>query len=141
LDPPIPAPEHTIHENTNQRTLLRASFIKEKGFAMLDTFKRFCSLGLLGLISLGVLADNYDFPKIKYRDLPDQLQSAYKIEKPKLGEIGRCAVNFEDMKDESKMVFTCSIYVKMSAVAERKAIERCEQLSGAKKSGCRIVQD
>ncbi len=113
---------------------------------MLDTFKhfgvkRFCSLGFLGLISLGVLADNYDFPKIKYRDLPDQLQSAYKIEKPKLGEIGRCAVNFEDMKDESKMVFTCSIYVKMSAVAERKAIERCEQLSGAKKSGCRIVQD
>jgi hypothetical protein len=50
-------------------------------------------------------------------------------------------VNFEDMKDESKMVFTCSIYVKMSAVAERKAMERCEQLSGAKKSGCKIIQD
>lgn len=116
---------------------------------MLDTFKPIgvkhsCSLGLMCLmclISLGVFANSYDFPKVKYRDLPDPLQTAYKNEKPKLGEIGRCAVNFEDMKDESKMVFTCSIYVKMSAVAERKAIERCEQLSGARKSGCKIVQD
>lgn len=105
------------------------------------------SLAWMGLaaiflvLSSTVRADNYDFPKVKYRDLPNSLQAAYKNEKPNLGEIGRCAVNFEDMKDESKMVFTCSIYVKMSAVAERHAMERCEQMSGAKKAGCKIVQE
>jgi hypothetical protein len=96
---------------------------------------------LVGLLSASVWADSYDFPKVKYKDLPSTLQSAYKNEKPNLGEIGRCAVNFEDMKDESKMVFTCSIYVKMSAVAERKAMERCEQMSGARKSGCKVIQE
>ena len=95
----------------------------------------------VALMGAPAQADSYDFPKVKYKDLPNTLQSAYKNEKPNLGEIGRCAVNFEDMKDESKMVFTCSIYVKMSAVAERKAMERCEQMSGAKKSGCKIVQE
>ncbi len=106
--------------------------------------RRLRSLGLsalTGLLCVSVWADSYDFPKVKYRDLPSSLQSAYKNEKPNLGEIGRCAANFEDMKDESKMVFTCSIYVKMSAVAERKAMERCEQMSGARKSGCKIIQE
>jgi hypothetical protein len=123
-----------------------SSFIKKEGFAMLNSLKLFgvkhaCFLAFLSLLGFSVLAESYDLPKIKYRDLPGPLQMAYKNEKPNLGEIGRCAVNFEDMKDESKMVFTCSIYVKMSAVAERKAMERCEQLSGAKKSGCKIIQD
>jgi len=98
-------------------------------------------MACFALISSTALADSYDFPKVKYKDLPNSLQLAYKNEKPNLGEVGRCAVNYEDLKDESKMVFTCSIYVKMSAVAERKAMERCEQMSGAKKSGCKIIQE
>jgi len=98
-------------------------------------------LAFFVLMAITAKADSYDFPKVKYKDLPNSLQLAYKNEKPNLGEIGRCAVNYEDLKDESKMVFTCSIYVKMSAVAERKAMERCEQMSGAKKSGCKIVQE
>ena len=44
---------------------------------------------------------------------------------------------------EDKMIFTCSIYVKMSAVAERKAMERCEGMRTSKgiKNPCRVVRE
>jgi hypothetical protein len=45
--------------------------------------------------------------------------------------------------DQEKMVFTCSIYVKMPAVAERKAMERCEQMRTGRgiKAPCRVVSE
>jgi hypothetical protein len=60
-----------------------------------------------------------------------------------LGDIGRCAVSFDSSMDQEKMVFTCSIYVKMSAVAERKAMERCEQMKSARgiKSPCKVISE
>jgi hypothetical protein len=41
------------------------------------------------------------------------------------------------------MIFTCSIYVKMSAVAERKAMERCEQMKEQRhiKGPCKVIQE
>jgi hypothetical protein len=45
--------------------------------------------------------------------------------------------------DQEKMIFTCSIYVKMSAVAERKAMERCEQMKLKRniKGPCKVIQE
>jgi hypothetical protein len=45
--------------------------------------------------------------------------------------------------DQEKMVFTCSIYVKMSAVAERKAMERCDQMKTARsiKAPCKVISE
>ena len=95
------------------------------------------------VVSAPAIADPYKFPSVSLHDLPSALQEAYRNEKPHLGEIGRCAVSFDNNMDQEKMVFTCSIYVKMSAVAERKAMERCDQMKTARsiKSPCKVISD
>ena len=98
--------------------------------------------GFLG-ISAPANADPYKFPYVFLHDLPSPLQEAYRNEKPHLGEIGRCAVSYDNSMDQEKMVFTCSIYVKMSAVAERKAMERCDQMKTARsiKAPCKVISE
>jgi hypothetical protein len=100
-------------------------------------------VALLLAVSAPVIADPYKFPYASLHDLPSALQEAYRNERPHLGEIGRCAVSFDNNMDQEKMVFTCSIYVKMSAVAERKAMERCEQMKTARsiKAPCKVISE
>lgn len=88
-------------------------------------------------------ATPYEYPSVPFHDIPGALKEAYKHEKPNLGEIGRCVVAYDSAVAEDKMIFTCSIYVKMSAVAERKAMERCEGLRASKgiKSPCRVINE
>ena len=97
----------------------------------------------LTAVSAPAKADPYKFPYVSLHDLPSALQEAYRNERPHLGEIGRCAVSFDSSMDQEKMVFTCSIYVKMSAVAERKAMERCEQMKLKRniKGPCKVIQE
>ena len=87
--------------------------------------------------------DPYKFPYVHLHDLPSPLQEAYRNEKPHLGEIGRCATSHDSSMDQEKMVFTCSIHVKMSAVAERKAMERCEQMKSGRgiKAPCKVIAE
>ena len=94
-------------------------------------------------VSAAAKADPYKFPHVSLHDLPSALQEAYRNERPHLGEIGRCAVSFDNSMDQEKMVFTCSIYVKMSAVAERKAMERCEQMKSGRgiKAPCKVISE
>ncbi len=111
--------------------------------------KSFYPLCLASLVSIFISlpspagAEPYKFPHADLHDLPSPLQEAYRNEKPHLGEIGRCAVSFDNSMDQEKMVFTCSIYVKMSAVAERKAMERCEQMKSARgiKAPCKVIAE
>jgi hypothetical protein len=88
-------------------------------------------------------AEPYDYPNVHLHDLPGPLQEAYRNEKPNLGDIGRCVVSYDSSTDQEKMIFTCSIYVKMSAVAERKAMERCEQMKDKRriKGPCRVIKE
>ena len=99
-----------------------------------------CSLIWGNLVYAG---EPYKFPYAALHDLPGPLQEAYRNEKPNLGDIGRCAVTFDSSMDQGKMVFTCSIYVKMSAVAERKAMERCEQMRAGRgiKAPCKVIAE
>lgn len=94
-------------------------------------------------VSAPAKADPYKFPYVHLHDLPSALQEAYRNERPHLGDIGRCAVSFDNSMDQEKMVFTCSIYVKMSAVAERKAMERCEQMKSGRgiKAPCKVISE
>lgn len=111
--------------------------------------KSFSTLYVVGLVtallavSAPAQADPYKFPYVSLHDLPSALQEAYRNERPHLGDIGRCAVSFDSSMDQEKMVFTCSIYVKMSAVAERKAMERCDQIKTARniKAPCKVISE
>ena len=88
-------------------------------------------------------AEPYVYPSVHLHDLPGPLQEAYRHEKPNLGDIGRCVTSYDSSMDQEKMIFTCSIYVKMSAVAERKAMERCEQMKEQRhiKGPCKVIQE
>ena len=93
--------------------------------------------------TLAYAGDPYKFPYVALHDLPSPLQEAFRNEKPHLGDIGRCAASFDSSMDQEKMVFTCSIYVKMSAVAERKAMERCDQMKTGRgiKAPCKVITE
>ena len=99
--------------------------------------------GILCSFAILALAEPYVYPGVSLHDLPGALQEAYRHEKPNLGEIGRCVVSYDSSIDQEKMIFTCSIYVKMSAVAERKAMERCEQMKEKRgvKGACRVIKE
>jgi len=101
----------------------------------------FVSLTLAGAVAYA--GDAYKFPYVPLHDLPSPLQEAFRNEKPHLGDIGRCAASFDSSMDQEKMVFTCSIYVKMTAVAERKAMERCEQMRTGRgiKAPCKVINE
>jgi len=101
----------------------------------------FVLLTLAGAVAYA--GDAYKFPYVPLHDLPSPLQEAFRNEKPHLGDIGRCAVSFDSSMDQEKMVFTCSIYVKMTAVAERKAMERCEQMRTGRgiKAPCKVIAE
>jgi hypothetical protein len=73
--------------------------------------------------------------------LPVSLQSSWQVNKPQLGKFGHCAAAFDSRTDESKMAFACSIYVKLSAVAERKAVQHCDEQRQARniKAPCLLV--
>jgi hypothetical protein len=99
---------------------------------------------VLGFSLMGsAMAEAYVYPGVHLHDLPSALQEAFKHERPNLGDIGRCVVAYDSNLVEDKMIFTCSIYVKMSAVAERKAMERCEGMRTSKgiKNPCRVVRE
>jgi hypothetical protein len=108
------------------------------------TLFSFSAASVLSFCMLGsAWSEAYVFPGVQLHDLPNALQQAYKHERPNLGEIGRCVVSYDSNVAEDKMIFTCSIYVKMSAVAERKAMERCEAMRASKgiKNPCRVVHE
>ncbi len=94
-------------------------------------------------VTTTLIAEPYVYPSVHLHDLPGALQEAYRHEKPNLGDIGRCVTSYDSNMDQEKMIFTCSIYVKMSAVAERKAMERCEQMKEKRniKGACKVIKE
>lgn len=101
------------------------------------------AFAVISLLANLATAEPYVYPGVHLHDLPSALQEAYRNEKPNLGDIGRCVVSYDNSIDQEKMIFTCSIYVKMSAVAERKAMERCEQMKEKRgvKGPCRVIKE
>jgi hypothetical protein len=74
--------------------------------------------------------------------LPNSLQLSWQANKPSLGKFGQCAAAFDSRTDDAKMAFACSVYVKLSAVAERKAIQHCDEQRETRhiKAPCQLVR-
>jgi hypothetical protein len=84
-----------------------------------------------------------NYPTVDLRELPDPLRSVYKELKPEMTEMSHCAAAFDSHSDGEKMVFRCSIHIKMSAEGERRAMRYCEERRAEKgiKAPCRLVQE
>lgn len=74
--------------------------------------------------------------------LPTSLQTSWQVNKPQLGKFGHCAAAFDSRTDDNKMAFACSIYVKLEAVAQRKAIQHCDEQRAARniKAPCQLIK-
>ncbi len=108
-----------------------------------QTVLAFCLLALGGM-SVAVYAKAIgNYPTIDLRELPDPLRSVYKELKPEMTEMSHCAAAFDSHSDGEKMVFRCSIHIKMSAEGERRAMRYCEEKRAEKgiKAPCRLVQE
>lgn len=84
-----------------------------------------------------------DFPTVQVSELPHTIVLQWNDYKADLGKLGRCATAFDRGGGSDKEAFTCSIYVKISAVAARKAMTRCEEMRASKKiaAPCKIIRD
>ena len=94
----------------------------------------------LGLTSTIALADA-NYPTVKYSDLPDAIQQLYKREEPNFTDNSHCAAAWDSATDGDKIAFKCSVFIKMSAEGERRAMHYCEDIKDAKKirDTCKLI--
>jgi hypothetical protein len=95
-------------------------------------------LSLLPFLALAEEGRKHIAPEL----LPNSLQLSWQANKPSLGKFGQCAAAFDSKTDDAKMAFACSVYVKLSAVAERKAIQHCDEQRETRhiKAPCQLVR-
>ncbi|MEY4363710.1 MAG: hypothetical protein RLZZ24_1062 [Pseudomonadota bacterium] len=81
------------------------------------------------------------YPTVSLRDIPQPLQELYISYRPDMTQYSRCAAAFDGHTDGEKMAFRCSIYIKMSAEGERRAMRYCEEKRVEQKisAPCRII--
>jgi hypothetical protein len=81
------------------------------------------------------------YPTVSLHDIPQPLQELYKSYKPEMNPFSHCAAAFDGHSDGQKMVLRCSIYIKMSAEGERRAMQHCEEKRSEQKiiAPCRLV--
>lgn len=98
-------------------------------------------VGFLILLPISALAEDVR-KHIAPELLPNSLQLSWQANKPSLGKFGQCAAAFDSKTDDAKMAFACSVYVKLTAVAERKAIQHCDEQRVARqiKAPCQLVR-
>ncbi|MEY3061019.1 MAG: hypothetical protein RI892_91 [Pseudomonadota bacterium] len=98
-------------------------------------------VGFLILLPFSALAEDVR-KHIAPELLPNSLQLSWQANKPSLGKFGQCAAAFDSKTDDAKMAFACSVYVKLTAVAERKAIQHCDEQRVARqiKAPCQLVR-
>lgn len=106
---------------------------------MVGLISRMFSLLALGLTFQAIASEEHKL--ISAELLPPSLQTSWQVNKPQLGKFGHCAAAFDSRTDDNKMAFACSIYVKLEAVAERKAIQHCEEQRLARniKAPCQLI--
>ena len=90
---------------------------------------------------LGLAQAAAPYPTVPLKDLPDGLRSTFQQLKPEMNEFSHCAAAWDSQNDGERMVFKCSIYIKMSAEGERRSMQYCEEKRVEKKikAPCRLV--
>ncbi len=103
-----------------------------------NTCHRWMVAPLLAL-SFAVSAEN--FPTISPKQLPEPLQAQWTRDRPELGRFGHCAAAFDSPIDGAKMVWSCAIYVRLSAQGKRLAMKLCGERAALLKvkSPCKLV--
>ena len=113
-----------------------------KEFEVKHVFGRTCAIVIGMTAALGLSAQAQSpYPSVELRSLPQALQEHYQKAKPEMNDKSHCATAFDSHSDGEKMVFRCSIYIKMSAEGERRAMRYCEESRKERKiqAPCKLV--
>lgn len=102
------------------------------------TIARFLSAWIA--LVLPVMAQS-PYPTVSLSRLPDPLQQQYKKIQPEFTDKSHCAAAWDSTSDGDKMAFRCSIFIKMSAEGERRAMRYCDEKREEHKikSPCRLI--
>jgi hypothetical protein len=103
-------------------------------------------LGLMllstALLALPALAHG-PFPTIHFKDLPDGLRGNWNSLKSEMTENSHCATAFDSNTDGDRMVFKCSIHIKMAHEGARRAMRYCEDARAEHhiKMPCKLIEE
>lgn len=83
------------------------------------------------------------FPTIRARELPDALHANWITLKPEMNANSHCATAFDSHTEGERMVFKCSIHIKMAHEGARRAMHYCEEARTEHriKMPCKLVED
>ena len=103
--------------------------------------KNWMSAGLVVWACTSFAASPY--PSIGLHEIPESLQEQYMKLKPEMTQYSHCATAFDSHSDGEKMAFRCSIYIKMSAEGERRAMRYCEDRRVEQKinAPCKLITE
>ncbi len=98
-------------------------------------------MGLLAFSNLVISQTTY--PSVTLSNVPDPIRQQYKKIQPELTDKSHCAAAWDSNTDGEKMIFRCSIFIKMSAEGERRAMRYCDEKREELKirSTCRLIVD
>lgn len=96
---------------------------------------------LLSLAATSLFAESSVYPTVKLGDIPNAVLQMYKREEPNFTDKSHCAAAWDSATDGEKIAFKCSVFIKMSAEGERRAMRYCEEIRGQKKinAPCRLI--
>ena len=83
------------------------------------------------------------FPTIHVKDLPDGLRGNWNSLKSEMNENSHCAAAFDSNTEGDRMVFKCSIHIKMAHEGARRAMRYCEDARAEHhiQMPCKLIQD
>ena len=109
------------------------------------SLKKLCALVAITLaISFATFARSESiYPTVKLAELPNSILQLYKREEPNFTDKSHCATAWDSTTDGDKIAFKCSVFIKMSAEGERRAMRYCEDIRLSKKisAPCRLIVD
>ena len=99
------------------------------------------ALGFFLSIHTPIMNAQSPYPKVKLSDVPEPLVHLYRKEEPNFTDQSHCAAAWDSTTDGEKMAFKCSVFIKMSAEGERRAMNYCEEIRKEKKisAACRLI--
>ena len=104
-----------------------------------------CRLTLL-MLSAGLLLPvqaHGPFPTVHVKDLPDGLRNNWNNLKSEMNENSHCAAAFDSNTEGDRMVFKCSIHIKMAHEGARRAMRYCDDARAEHriKMPCRLIEE
>ena len=100
-------------------------------------------MALPALTTWAVAQEAPRYPTVRLTDLPDAVHKLYKREEPNFTDMSHCAAAWDSATDGDRIAFKCSVFIKMSAEGERRAMRYCEEIRATKKinATCRLIVD